>query len=204
MEKQTQKTKSYHHGRLRETLIEAGVAMLEEEGIHALSLRKVAKRAKVSHAAPYRHFEDKVALLSAVAEAGFRHLAQAMEQTMADAEQDPHVQMFEIGRCYVMFGIAHPAQLTLMFSDLLKVGTSESLLSAASRTFELLTQSVENGQQAGLIREGDSAEIARTVWAMEHGLAMLMKEGFFGEGSDQGMNHSITVALEHLLAGLAA
>lgn len=203
MKNQTKSAKSYHHGHLRETLIEAGMAILEEEGIHALSLRKVAKRAEVSHAAPYRHFEDKLALLSAIAEAGFNQLADSMEKSMEMAELDSREQAFEIGRCYVRFGIEHPAQLTLMFSDLLKAGESKTLSQAASQTFTLLTQSVANAQKAGFIKQGDPAQIAQVVWALEHGLAMLMKEGFLDGKSDETINHKITEALEHLMSGLA-
>ena len=204
MEKQTETTKNYHHGRLRETLIEAGVTILEEEGIHALSLRKVAKRAEVSHAAPYRHFEDKSDLLAAIAEAGFKQLGGKMEQAIGSNKADPHGQMFDIGRCYVGFGIAHPAQLTLRFSDLLKEGKSESLREAAGYTFELLTQSVVNAQAAGMIKPGDPAGIARVVWSLEHGLAMLMKEGFFDDGTPEDRTRKISESLNHLLAGLAA
>lgn len=202
-ESQTKTEKSYHHGRLRESLIEAGIAILEEEDIHGLSLRKVAKRANVSHAAPYRHFEDKLALLSAIAEEGFKQLGQDMEQTMTAFAHDPRQQILKIGHRYVAFAIAHPAQLTLMFSDLLKGSTSETLTKAAMYTFTLLSKSVANAQAAKLIKPGDTDEIARTVWAMEHGLAMLMKEGFFDDEAVEVRNRRISESLDHLLVGLS-
>ena len=202
-ESQTKAKKRYHHGSLRESLIAAGIEILEEEDIHGLSLRKVAKRANVSHAAPYRHFEDKIALLSAIAEQGFKELGKGMGQTMSANAQDPRQQLLEIGHFYVGFAIAHPAQLTLMFSDLLKGSTSETLTEAASYTFTLLTQAVANAQAAEVIKPGNSDQIARTVWAMEHGLAMLMKEGFFDDEVVEIRNRTITESLEHLLDGLA-
>ncbi len=192
----------YHHGRLKETLIEAGISILEEEDIRALSLRKVAKRANVSHAAPYRHFDDKIALLAAIAEYGFTRLAENMEQAMNATDEDPWQQMLEIGRCYVEFGIAHPAQLTLMFSDLLKVSAKEALSAAAAYTFTLLTRSVERAQEAKLLQSGDPREIARSVWAMEHGLAMLMKEGFFDCAAEESRTRIIRQSLVHLVSGL--
>ena len=72
-------TKRYHHGDLRDALIRAGLEILENEDAHALSLRKVARQAGVSHAAPYRHFEDKNSLLSAIATQGFQLLSAAMQ-----------------------------------------------------------------------------------------------------------------------------
>ncbi|MEM8863532.1 MAG: TetR/AcrR family transcriptional regulator [Chloroflexota bacterium] len=197
-------TKSYHHGRLRETLIEAGIAILEEEGIHALSLRKVAKRAQVSHAAPYRHFDDKIALLCAIAEDGFKQLVNNIEQIMLETAEDPRLQLFELGHSYINFGIEHPAQLTLMFSDLLKTGTSQSLSDTAGYTFELLKRSVEFAQAANVIKDGDPTQLARTFWAMEHGLAMLMKEGFFDGEGDEFRKHAITKSLADLMVGLEA
>lgn len=197
-------SKNYHHGRLRETLIEAGIAILEEEGIHALSLRKVAKRAQVSHAAPYRHFEDKIALLCAIAEEGFKQLIADIEEITIATADDPQVRLYELGRSYILFGIKHPAQLTLMFSDLLKSGSSESLSETAGQSFTLLQNAVEAAQAAGIVKAGAPNILARAFWAMEHGLAMLMKEGFFDDEDEEIRNQTIKESLSNLMTGLAA
>lgn len=194
--------KTYHHGKLRETLIEAGISILEEEDIRGLSLRKVAKRAEVSHAAPYRHFEDKVDLLSAIAEEGFKKLSQQFETAIETHADHSHKQMIAIGKGYIGFGLQHPAQLTLMFSDLLKITNSDTLSDAARYTFQLLVESVSSWQEEGLIRKGEAEDMARTVWSMVHGLAMLMKEGFFEDQSERFQEETLMKSLNHLMQGL--
>src|SRR6516164_3531446 len=87
------KPKPYHHGDLRHALIQAGLEMLSEGGAAALDLRKVARRAGVSHAAPYRHFADKQALVAAINEEGFRRLAERIQLTLRGAPGDTFEQL---------------------------------------------------------------------------------------------------------------
>jgi AcrR family transcriptional regulator len=94
--------KPYHHGDLRAALIESGTKLLRERGAAALSLREVAKAAGVSHAAPYRHFEDKAQLLAAIAAAGFERLRAAMQKAAADHPEDPRSQLIAAGEAYVI------------------------------------------------------------------------------------------------------
>ena len=86
----------YHHGDLRQALLEASLALIAEEGFAALSLREVARRAGVTHAAPYRHFVDKEALLGPVAEQGFRALTGRMKEPKA-RETGPEGRLFAWG-----------------------------------------------------------------------------------------------------------
>src|SRR5579885_1357404 len=103
-----QKPRAYHHGDLRHTLIQAGVELLAEEGAQELDLRKVARRAGVSHAAPYRHFADKQALIAAVTEEGFRLLAEEIQVALREVSDEPFEQLLGIARAYVHFAKAHP------------------------------------------------------------------------------------------------
>ncbi|MEM7029192.1 MAG: TetR/AcrR family transcriptional regulator [Chloroflexota bacterium] len=202
MKEKTTHPENYHHGSLRQELIEAGLAILEEENTRALTLRSVAKRAQVSHAAPYRHFADKTALLSAIAEQGFQELGNDMQAAFTAYPDDPRQCLIEIGKQYVAFGVNHPAQLSLMFSDLLTQGKDEALGKAASYTFELLTDAVRQAQQANVIKSGDTQPIATSIWAMVHGLAMLIKEGFLVHDDLSQSLDVVTDSLEQLIMGV--
>src|SRR5215212_4914161 len=89
----SQATKRYHHGDLRNALIRAGQELLAQEGIAGLDMRKVARAAGVSHAAPYRHFADKQALLAAIAEDGFYQLAEGMDAAIGQAPTNAAAQL---------------------------------------------------------------------------------------------------------------
>ncbi len=203
MDQSATATTTYHHGGLRQALIDAGLAILNEENVLALSLRKVAKRADVSHTAPYRHFKDKSDLLAAIAEEGFRALSAEMKIAFALFPEDPRNVLLELGRRYVGFGVQHPAQLSLMFSDLLRQGVSDSLGESAFATLELVIQAITAGQRANLLKAGDPQDLARTYWALAHGLAMLSKEGLLATEDNEVDQDKITSQLENLLAGMA-
>ena len=186
---------------LRDRLIEAGIAILEEEDERALTLRRVAKRVAVSHMAPYRHFADKMALLSAIAASGFDALAMEMAAGRDAFPDNPREAMLEIGRRYVHFGTEHPAQLSLMFSNLLAQGNDETLSAAASRTYEIHLGVVTQAMQAGVLKEDDPERVAHSTWAMIHGLATLLKEGLL-VADDQTPLDIVNTAFEGLMAGL--
>src|SRR6476659_4036663 len=101
-------TKRYHHGDLRNALIQAGQAILAAEGAAGLDLRKVARAAGVSHAAPYRHFADKQALLAAIAEEGFYQLTEGMDAAIGQAPASAADQLEQLAHVYVQFAIDHP------------------------------------------------------------------------------------------------
>src|SRR5689334_1657694 len=94
---------AYHHGDLRNALIQAGLKILAKEGAQALTLREVARRANVSHAAPYRHFASKEALLAAIAEEGFNEFAARLQVVAQNNTSDPRAQLYEATRAYVQF-----------------------------------------------------------------------------------------------------
>ncbi|MEM7132823.1 MAG: TetR/AcrR family transcriptional regulator [Chloroflexota bacterium] len=195
---------TYHHGDLRNALIDAGLAILQEEGNEALTLRSVARRANVSHAAPYRHFADKHELLSAIATQGFEMLDKAMEAVIGDHPDDAKRRLIEIGVNYVRFGTEYPAHIALMFSNLLSQGQSEELSAAASHTYESLVQAVEDAQAAGEIGPGDSNELANSHWALVHGLTMLIKEGMLVHNQSARLSEVVRTAIGHLIDGTAA
>jgi AcrR family transcriptional regulator len=164
----------YHHGDLRQALIDAALQLISEEGFAALSLREVARRAGVTHAAPYRHFADKEALLGAVAAEGFRMMTSAMRERMAQEEQLME-RLGASGIAYVLFAVAHPAHFRVMFGPHFTRPPEPSLVSdPETNAFGLLVGTIEEGQRAGVLREAPTMELALCAWSMVHGLSSLL------------------------------
>lgn len=168
---------AYHHGDLRSALVAAGLAILEEGGDPAaLSLREAARRAGVSAMAPYRHFEDKDALLVAVATAGFERFGAAL--TEADAHPDKTVAIVEQGVAYVRFALENPALFRLMFGH---SGPTrpQKLHDASKAAFSVLETRV-----ASLVAPEMAPSWAAHCWALAHGIAALCVDRCFETGGD--------------------
>ncbi len=176
----------YHHGDLRRALLDAALAVLTEADARALTLREVARRAGVTHAAPYRHFTDKDALLAAVAEEGFRTLTEVMRISMNAAGEDPVERLEALAVSYVRFALAHPAHFEVMFGPELPWEQERypPLHEAADTTFGLLLDSVQTAQAAGALRGDQPLPFALLCWSMVHGLATLLVHGNFKHVED--------------------
>jgi AcrR family transcriptional regulator len=170
--------KTYHHGDLKNALIEAGIEILASEGVHALSLRKVAQRAGVSHAAPYAHFADKQALIAAISTAGYQKIQNCVERVWQENQDDPLRLLVRTAWEYVQFAVNEPAHFKITFSGVVeKEQDYPALLEATQKTFALLTQIVARCQQARIIRPGPADLVAVSVWGAIHGLVTLRLEG---------------------------
>src|SRR5512137_1488824 len=110
------KTDTYHHGDLKNALIKAGIQVLAKEGVSALSLRKVARKAGVSHAAPYAHFADKQALIAAISTEGYRRLYEQLAAAGRQHRGDPLRQLIEGAWAYVEFALNDPAHFRITLS----------------------------------------------------------------------------------------
>ena len=161
-------------GDLAAVLLRAAEALIVERGPQGFSLREVARRARVSEAAPYWHFANKEALLAAIAEAGFVALAAALE-AVRDRIKEPGRRLCELGIAYVRFALAHPAHLRLMFGpEIADKAASPGLKAAAERAFAPLIAGIADAQRAGRIRRGDVEEMAVAAWSLVHGLSALL------------------------------
>jgi AcrR family transcriptional regulator len=164
----------YHHGDLRRALIDTAITMLTEDGAWNFTLREVARRAGVSHAAPYNHFADKSALLAEVAVLGFQTLRLQMEAAARRHPRSPRQALIGIAGAYVRFGVEHPAHYRLMFgADLADEERHPTLQEASDASFAVLTSALERGQAALAIRPGSVREQALAAWSLVHGLTTL-------------------------------
>ncbi|HET7198311.1 MAG TPA: TetR/AcrR family transcriptional regulator [Burkholderiales bacterium] len=162
---------TYHHGDLRPALLRAAARVLEKEGPAALSLRSLARRAGVSHNAPYRHFADREALLAALAAEGYRMLGEALAGASGRA----------IGEAYLRFALAHPQRFRLMFGGHLPMARHRELAAAAARPHQALVDAFRAEPSIG-----DAEQAAAAAWSLVHGLAHLLLDGHFpGAAADR-------------------
>jgi len=167
---------AYQHGDLREALVDAGVKLLTEGGLDKLSLRGAAQLAGVSHAAPYRHYRDKDALVAAIAERGFRMLSASMRAELeASGARKTARKLVALGMGYVNFGTTHPAYLKLIFGGALsKQAGPPSLYEAGAEAYDMLRDVVAAGITSGELHQMDPEEMALACWSLVHGLSMLI------------------------------
>jgi AcrR family transcriptional regulator len=195
---------TYHHGDLRQSLIDAAIALISEEGIGDLSLRQVARRAGVSHNAPYRHFEDKEALLAAVAEQGFQSLRAAMESAQQVIPSDSSQRLEAIGIAYVNFALAHPAYYRLMFGDYrYNFSKYSAVAEAAQQSFMVLASAIREGQVAGIFRSADPVDMARVTWSLLHGQSMLALDNKLQVKQKEEFGTILKFSSQMLIHGLA-
>lgn len=193
---------SYHHGDLRQSLIDAAIALIQEGEISQVSLREVARRVGVSHNAPYRHFADKAALLSAVAEQGFQGLRAATEQAIANLSPDAKQRLSAIGQAYVEFALQNPAYYRVMFSPYSNC-ESAGLQAAMRQSFSVLLHVIQDGQTAKSFRAEDSLQMAQTAWALVHGIATLAIDGQLSVVSGAAFDRFLQVSTQMLIEGFA-
>lgn len=179
------KQDTYHHGNLREALLGAARTILQESGVESLTLREVARRAGVSTAAPYYHFADKAALVSALVQQDLDALERASRDAM-EGIADPQAKLEAIGVAYVLYAVDHPAEFRLMFrpelGSLLEVGDA-----ADAPLFCVLLEVIDD-LRAARRSTGDRMTAVITAWSLVHGLAALLVDGpltFMSKDRDQ-------------------
>jgi AcrR family transcriptional regulator len=172
--------RAYHHGDLRRALVQAALILVTEEQDWTFSLREVARRAGVSHNAPYNHFADKSDLLAAVAAAGMERLGERMQAAVAGIE-DPAEALLASGLAYVQFGVENPALYRLVFGPTLAASGERPAVTreAGDRTRSVLEQIIERGAQTGAFAVSPDdprrlAIAALTAWSAVHGLTTLV------------------------------
>jgi AcrR family transcriptional regulator len=170
---------TYYHGDLRRDLLDEALALVGRQGPSAVSLRSLARRLGVSHAAPANHFPDKASLFTAIAVEGFRLLAAAIEDGAARLGPDATArQRFRAaGQAYTSFALTHPAHFAVMWQRDLLHQDAPDLAAAADTTFELLLAGVRDAQAEGWAPGADPRTVALLAWSVVHGLAALWLGG---------------------------
>jgi AcrR family transcriptional regulator len=182
---------TYHHGDLRAACLSAAIELLEEGGETALSLRAVARRAGVSPAAPYRHYADREALVSAVAGLGYRELA----ERLAAAHPSPSTpeQLTSVAVAYVQFALERPALFRIMFGEPCDRDNDER--TAATAAVALYLRQIVGR----VFPEADVEAMATATWALVHGLAFLHLDGKLDASTPSAVADRVTSAIEALL-----
>jgi AcrR family transcriptional regulator len=170
-------TNQYHHGDLHNALLTAAGALLREQGTGGVSLREVARRAGVSHTAPYRHFSSKAALLAALAQRGFRQLEAAIMTAAERVPHGPEQQLIAAGIAYVRHAVSNPEVIRLMFGETPEATGAVEAGAAGRQVFTALQSIMEAGIQSGVFRQREAGELALVAWTSMHGLAMLVTAG---------------------------
>lgn len=191
----------YHHGDLRRAVIETALDMLREEKGWQFTLREVARRAGVSHAAPYKHFPDKAALLAEIAMIGFDRLGESLSAAKPKAPKTLRDEIIPITRAYLAFGIDNPALYRLMFSAGEEKAAEMHLNERALAVFDVALEILRRGQAAGSIRKRPIKGQAAAWWGLIHGMTMLAIEGLLVP--EKVGSAPLDAAMSTLVEGLA-
>lgn len=170
--------RGYHHGNLREALIEAALALIAAKGPFGFTVAEAARSAGVSPAAPYRHFRDRDELMAEVARRGFERFALDLDRAWNNGLPDPITAFERVGRAYLAFARAEPAYYAAMFEAGVPAEANPELQAAGERAFGILRQAAAT--LAARLPEGQrppALMMALHVWSMAHGIASLFTRG---------------------------
>lgn len=169
----------YHHGNLKEALLEAALDLIAEKGPAGFTFAEAARSAGVSPAAPYRHFRDRDELLASIAQRGFEQFEATLSAAWDDGRPDTPTAFRRVGEAYLTFAREQPAHYAAMFESGLPVESNPALLVASERAFAVIRAASE--RLAGMAPPGvprpPALMVALHVWALAHGIASLFGRG---------------------------
>ncbi|MFK4087992.1 TetR/AcrR family transcriptional regulator [Kribbella sp. NPDC020789] len=190
--------RSYHHGNLREALLDAALERLETASSAGLSLRELARDVGVSHAAPRQHFADKQALLDALTIRGLQLMREKFETALPPGEMTFQDRLTAFATAYVEFATTRPELLAVVFARKDRDGATELQL-ASQQTFQLPSAIIAEAQADGTIDDSDPDRVAMAVLVVLHGLAITAQAGMLG---DRRIDTVIAGTVETLINGL--
>lgn len=195
----------YHRINLKQSLLDAAVALMGEVGPQGFTLREVARRAEVSHNAPYRHFQDKDDLLAGVAAQGFDRLTESMKKAMAKGRTAAE-RLQLAGRGYVAFALEWPRHVMVMFDMPKPAEPRPELVASAQCAFQVLLDAIGAAQAEGALPKGDPQRLAIVAWSGVHGLAKLAIGGQIPFSAKQTLEFAdyLTLVLERGMASAAS
>jgi AcrR family transcriptional regulator len=193
----------YHHGDLRRALIDQALRTIDRLGVEGLTLRSVGEALGVSRTALYRHFSDKQALVAAVAREGFRTFRLALVDAW-ERRGRGRAGFEAMGEAYLQFAVAHPSHYRAMFGRFVEsCARDPELIEEAEAAFQALVDALVEGQREGWVRQDDPLMLARFVWSVTHGIAMLVIDGQLRDGDESGIALN-RYAVERIRAAIAA
>jgi AcrR family transcriptional regulator len=201
------KRATYHHGNLKEDLISATLALIEEHGPENVSLRDVAKHAGVSSGAPFRHFADRAALMTAVAEeAMLRFKAEVVSTLEGTKSTDPLVRFRAVGYAYLRWAVKNPSHfLVISNRRLIHFEASDILRNINAEIQQAMVEFLSEAKSKGLLRSDDTSRLPLIARAVSYGLARMYVDGHLPQwGVDkQHWGGAIEKALDQFIEGIA-
>jgi AcrR family transcriptional regulator len=171
--------RGYHHGNLREALLEAALDLIRQKGAAGFTFADAARMAGVSPAAPYRHFRDRDELLSSIAQRGFEQFEAALAEAWDDGRPDTVTAFERVGKAYLTFAREQPAYYSAMFESAVPIDINPTLMAASERAFAIIRAAAE--RLAALAPPGvprpPALMMALHIWSMSHGVASLFARG---------------------------
>lgn len=189
----------YHHGNLREALLEAAEKALESGGAQSISLRELSRELGVSHTSPRRHFVDKQALLNALALRGFERFGEALGRAAKQGGPDFKGRLIKMSRAYVGFALKHPTLLSLMFEAKHLPDAPRELLETSEKAFGRAHAIFLEGQASGEVVPGDAWKHSVVVFSVVQGLVSISDKGKF---KGMPLDRLVGDVIERILLGL--
>jgi len=195
--------RSYHHGDLRQAILDATLDIIDSDGLDAVSLRAVARALRVSEAAPYHHFASKQDLLAVLAANAYAAFGQHLAEAISAAGPDPYERLRALVQAYVRYGLESRGRYRLMFGEhMLELATYPAVVAAGRPTRLILEESVAACVGPG---RSDSVGLENTVWALAHGITSLVGEAEIPTGSNaDAIDRLSEVAASVLIGGIRA
>lgn len=202
---ETARKSGYHHGHLREALIEAAHALIAEHGPEDFTLAEASRRAGVSTAAPYRHFADRGALVEAVAARGFVQLTQRLRNARDRHPAGSVHSIIEMGQAYVAFAADEPALFRLMFARHRVAPPGEEASAEGAGCFQVLLEAVAAWLQGTGGNQAQLMPVAMPLWTIVHGTSHLLIDHDFDKvAPDTNVDDLVARATKAFLAGALA
>ena len=187
----------YHHGDLHAALIVAALKLIAQHGVQGFALSDAARLAGVSVAAPYRHFEDKEALLAAIATEGFTTFRNALAQPAQ--EPDACKRLVAMGMVYVGFARRQPSHFKVMWESGIAKEKYPALVAVVSEAYQILESAACSLQPGGSSEQQQA--LVRAAWSMVHGYASLVLAGII-EGEDAELGRTLHLLIDQFSAKL--
>lgn len=191
------KVDKYHHGNLKSALLKAAFKLIEKIGVEGFTLREVARKAGVSHNAPYRHFPSKESLIAALATESFRHLDAALRAAVRECAE-PAGRLHDAAIAYLRFAFKNPSRFDVMFHSTFDRKAYPDYVAAYTGLLSLLSELIEQHRDLTIPTE----TAGELVWASIHGIAELGLAGRLRYGSQPELEQLVDAATSALLVGL--